>query len=228
MMANLIRWSVKNRFFVFLAVLALAAVGVWAVRTTPVDALPDLSDTQVIVRTSYPGQAPRIVEDQVTYPLTTTMLSVPGAETVRGYSFLGDSFVYIIFKEGTDLYWARSRVLEYLSQVQSRLPDSAQVRRSAPTRPGWAGSMNTPWWTGPAVMIWRSFEASRIGSCATNSRPYRACRKSRPIGGMVRRVSGSCSIPINMAAFGVHPGRRSSQAICSAANGEARRLGRWN
>ncbi len=127
MMANLIRWSVKNRFFVFLAVLALAAVGVWAVRTTPVDALPDLSDTQVIVRTSYPGQAPRIVEDQVTYPLTTTMLSVPGAETVRGYSFLGDSFVYIIFKEGTDLYWARSRVLEYLSQVQNRLPAGAKA-----------------------------------------------------------------------------------------------------
>ena len=127
MIANVIRWSVKNRFFVFLAVLALAAVGVWAVRTTPVDALPDLSDTQVIVRTSYPGQAPRIVEDQVTYPLTTTMLSVPGAETVRGYSFLGDSFVYIIFKEGTDLYWARSRVLEYLSQVQNRLPAGAKA-----------------------------------------------------------------------------------------------------
>lgn len=126
MIAGVIRWSVRNRIFVLLAVLALVAGGVWAVRSTSIDALPDLSDTQVIIRTSYPGQAPRIVEDQVTYPLTTTMLSVPGAETVRGYSFLGDSFVYVIFKEGTDLYWARSRVLEYLSQVQSRLPPQAK------------------------------------------------------------------------------------------------------
>lgn len=126
MIAGVIRWSVKNRIFVLLAVLAVVAGGVWAVRSTSIDALPDLSDTQVIIRTSYPGQAPRIVEDQVTYPLTTTMISVPGAETVRGYSFLGDSFVYVIFKEGTDLYWARSRVLEYLSQVQSRLPPQAK------------------------------------------------------------------------------------------------------
>ena len=94
----------------------------WAVLRTPLDALPDLSDTQVIIRTTFPGQAPQIVEDQVTYPLTTTMLSVPGAKTVRGYSFFGDSFVYVLFEDGTDLYWARSRVLEYLNQVQGRLP----------------------------------------------------------------------------------------------------------
>jgi Cu(I)/Ag(I) efflux system membrane protein CusA/SilA len=122
MIAALIRWSVKNRFFILIGALALLAAGLVAVRTTPIDALPDLSDVQVIIRTPYPGQAPQIVEDQVTYPLTTTMLSVPGAQTVRGYSFFGDSFVYVIFKDGTDLYWARSRVLEYLSQVQSRLP----------------------------------------------------------------------------------------------------------
>ena len=127
MIAGVIRWSVKNRIVVLMAVVALLAAGVWAARSTPFDALPDLSDTQVIIRTSYPGQAPRIVEDQVTYPLTTTMLSVPGAQTVRGYSFLGDSFVYVIFKEGTDLYWARSRVLEYLSQVQGRLPPQAKA-----------------------------------------------------------------------------------------------------
>jgi len=126
MIAQLIRWSVQNRFFVVLGALALVAAGLWAVRTTPIDALPDLSDTQVIIRTSYPGQAPRIVEDQVTYPLATTMLSVPGAKTVRGYSFFGDSFVYIIFEDGTDLYWARSRVLEYLNQVQNRLPQAAE------------------------------------------------------------------------------------------------------
>ena len=109
MIAALIRWSVANRFFVLLGVLALVAAGIWAVRTTSIDALPDLSDVQVIIRTTYPGQAPQIVENQVTYPLATTMLSVPGAKTVRGYSFFGDSFVYVLFEDGTDLYWARSR-----------------------------------------------------------------------------------------------------------------------
>src|SRR3954454_9771705 len=99
----------------------------WAVATTPLDAIPDLSDTQVIIRTSFPGQAPQIVEDQVTYPLTTTMLSVPGTKVVRGYSFFGDSFVYVLFEDGTDQYWARSRVLEYLNQVQGRLPAAAKT-----------------------------------------------------------------------------------------------------
>ncbi|MBI3438370.1 MAG: efflux RND transporter permease subunit, partial [Proteobacteria bacterium] len=126
MISALIRWSVANRFLVVLAALALAIAGALAVRATPVDALPDLSDVQVVIRTSYPGQAPQIVENQITYPLTTTMLSVPGARTVRGYSFFGDSFVYVIFEEGTDLYWARSRTLEYLNQVQGRLPPSAR------------------------------------------------------------------------------------------------------
>jgi len=126
MIAALIRASVRARFLVLLAALGLVVAGIWAVRATPVDALPDLSDVQVIIRTSYPGQAPQIVENQVTYPLTTTMLSVPGAKTVRGYSFFGDSFVYVLFEDGTDLYWARSRVLEYLNQVQSRLPASAK------------------------------------------------------------------------------------------------------
>ncbi|MBU2126359.1 MAG: CusA/CzcA family heavy metal efflux RND transporter, partial [Alphaproteobacteria bacterium] len=126
MIAAIIRASVKGRFLVLMAALALLAAGLFAVRSTPVDALPDLSDVQVIIRTSYPGQAPQIVENQVTYPLATTMLSVPGARTVRGYSFFGDSFVYVLFEDGTDLYWARSRVLEYLSQVQARLPATAQ------------------------------------------------------------------------------------------------------
>ncbi|WLI10317.1 MULTISPECIES: efflux RND transporter permease subunit [Pseudomonas] len=126
MIAALIRWSVANRFLVLLATLFVTAWGIWSVQSTPIDALPDLSDVQVIIRTPYPGQAPQIVENQVTYPLATTMLSVPGAKTVRGYSFFGDSFVYVLFEDGTDLYWARSRVLEYLSQIQSRLPASAQ------------------------------------------------------------------------------------------------------
>jgi Cu(I)/Ag(I) efflux system membrane protein CusA/SilA len=125
--AGLIRWSIGNRFLVLLATLMIAAWGVYSVMRTPLDALPDLSDVQVIIRTTYPGQAPRIVENQVTYPLTTTMLSVPGAKTVRGYSFFGDSYVYVLFEDGTDLYWARSRVLEYLNQVQSRLPAAAKA-----------------------------------------------------------------------------------------------------
>jgi Cu(I)/Ag(I) efflux system membrane protein CusA/SilA len=123
MIGSLIRACVRNRFFVLLGAVLLAAWGAWAVYHTPVDALPDLSDTQVIIRTSYPGKAPQLVEDQITYPLTTAMLSVPGATSVRGYSSFGDSYVYVIFNDNTDLYWARSRVLEYLNQVQSRLPD---------------------------------------------------------------------------------------------------------
>jgi Cu(I)/Ag(I) efflux system membrane protein CusA/SilA len=126
MIAALIRWSIVNRFLVLLATVIVTAWGLWAVQRTPLDALPDLSDVQVIIRTPYPGQAPRIVENQVTYPLTTTMLSVPGAKVVRGYSFFGDSFVYVLFDDGTDPYWARSRVLEYLNQVQSRLPAAAK------------------------------------------------------------------------------------------------------
>ncbi len=125
MLSRLIDWSIGNRFLVFMLVALLTAWGIHAMRTIPLDAIPDLSDVQVIIKTTYPGQAPQVVEDQVTYPLTTAMLSVPGAVTVRGYSFFGDSFVYVIFEDGTDLYWARSRVLEYLSQVAPNLPDAA-------------------------------------------------------------------------------------------------------
>ena len=127
MIARLIRACIANRFLVLLGVAMIGAWGLWATLRAPLDALPDLSDVQVIIRTTYPGQAPQIVENQVTYPLATTMLSVPGAKTVRGYSMFGDSFVYILFEDGTDLYWARSRVLEYLNQVQSRLPKEART-----------------------------------------------------------------------------------------------------
>ncbi len=126
MIAKLILWSIDNRVLVLIATALLVAGGLYSVKQTPIDALPDLSDVQVIIKTSFPGQAPRVVEDQVTYPLTTAMLSVPKAVTVRGYSFFGDSYVYVIFEDGTDLYWARSRVLEYLSQVAGQLPDSAK------------------------------------------------------------------------------------------------------
>ena len=126
MITAIIRWSLSNRVLVLLLTAILVAAGLRAIVTTPIDALPDLSDVQVIIKTNYPGQAPQVVEEQVTYPLTTAMLAVPGATTVRGYSFFGDSFVYVIFEDGTDLYWARSRVLEYLNQVSGDLPPGAR------------------------------------------------------------------------------------------------------
>ncbi|MBQ0535742.1 efflux RND transporter permease subunit [Providencia huaxiensis] len=125
MLEWIIRRSVANRFLVLMGVMFLVIAGIWSIRSTPVDALPDLSDVQVIIKTTYPGQAPQLVENQVTYPITTTMLSVPGAKTVRGFSAFGDSYVYVIFEDNTDLYWARSRVLEYLNQVQNQLPKGA-------------------------------------------------------------------------------------------------------
>ena len=122
MIAKVIEWSIQNKFMVILGMIFLTLAGILAMTNTPVDAIPDLSDVQVIIFTEYLGQAPQVVEDQVTYPLTTAMLSVPFAKVVRGYSFFGFSFVYIIFEDGTDLYWARSRVLEYLNFVAGRLP----------------------------------------------------------------------------------------------------------
>lgn len=127
MIAAIIRASLRNRLLVILAALVMAGWGVWSVQRAPLDALPDLSDVQVIVKASYPGKAPQVIEDQVTWPLTTSMLSVPGAKTVRGFSMFGDAYVYVLFEDGTDLYWARSRVLEYLSQVQSQLPAGVKV-----------------------------------------------------------------------------------------------------
>ncbi|MDR0805915.1 MAG: efflux RND transporter permease subunit [Enterobacteriaceae bacterium] len=127
MISAIIHWSLRNRLLVLLASIMMAAWGIWSVQQAPLDALPDISDTQVIIRVNYPGKAPQIVENQVTYPLTTTMLSVPGAKTVRGYSMFGDAYVYILFDDGTDPYWARSRVLEYLSQVTSSLPPEAKA-----------------------------------------------------------------------------------------------------
>lgn len=126
MIKAIIRWSIRNRFIVLALMFFLVVIGLYALLKTPIDAIPDLSDVQVIVKTSYPGQAPQVVEDQVTYPLSTAMLAVPGAVTVRSYSFFGDSYVYILFKDGTDPYWARTRVLEYLSQISSKLPANAK------------------------------------------------------------------------------------------------------
>src|SRR5476649_1022077 len=127
MIARIIRWSIYNRFLVLLATVLVTGWGFYSLTQTPLDALPDLSDTQVIIKASYPGKAPQVVEDQVTYPLTTTLLGVPGAKTIRAYSSFGDAFVYVLFDDKTDQYWARSRVLEYLNQVQSRLPPQARA-----------------------------------------------------------------------------------------------------
>lgn len=128
MLKNLINWSIHNRFLVLITTIIITGWGWVSLQQTPLDAIPDLSDVQVIIKTAYPGQSPRVVEDQVTYPITTTMLAVPGAQVVRGYSFFGDSYVYVIFEDGTDIYWARSRVLEYLNQAASNLPPGVQPR----------------------------------------------------------------------------------------------------
>ena len=217
MIAAIIRWSVANRFLVVLATLALAIAGALAVRSTPVDALPDLSDVQVVIRTSYPGQAPQIVEDQVTYPLTTTMLSVPGARTVRGYSFFGDSFVYIIFEDGTDLYWARSRVLEYLNQVQGRLP--SQARSSIGPDATGVG------WVFQYALVDRSGRHDLGQLRSLQDWLLRFELKSVPgvaevasIGGMVRQYQIVLD-PERMAAYGISQ-QRVADAV-RAANGEA-------
>src|SRR6195952_2369265 len=122
MIARLIAWSARNLLLVFFGAAFAAAAGIYALKHLPLDAIPDLSDTQVIVYTEYPGQAPQVVEDQVTYPLTTAMLTVPRSRVVRGFSYFGVSFVYVIFEDGVDIYWARSRVLEYLNAAARRLP----------------------------------------------------------------------------------------------------------
>jgi Cu(I)/Ag(I) efflux system membrane protein CusA/SilA len=199
--AALIRWSVGNRFLVLLATLFLTAAGVWGVRTTPVDALPDLSDVQVIIRTTLPGQAPQIVENQVTYPLATTMLSVPGAKAVRGFSFFGDSFVYVIFDDGTDLYWARSRVLEYLNQVQGRLPAAAKASLGPDaTGVGWIFQY---------ALVDRSGRNDLSQLRALQDWFLRYELKALPnvaevatVGGMVRQIQVVMD-PMKLAAFGV-------------------------
>ncbi|HWU61522.1 MAG TPA: efflux RND transporter permease subunit [Ensifer sp.] len=217
MIAAVIRWSVKNRFFVILATLAIVAGGIFAIKATAVDALPDLSDVQVIIRTPYPGQAPQIVENQVTYPLATTMLSVPGAKSVRGYSFFGDSFVYVLFEDGTDLYWARSRVLEYLNQVQGRMP--------AGTKPSLGPDATGVGWVYEYALVDKTgqHDLSQLRSLQDWFLRYEL--KSLPgvaevasIGGMVRQYQVVLD-PVKLAAYGV-----THQQIVSAlqsANGES-------
>ena len=162
MIAHVIRWSVHNRFLVLLATVLIAAWGVHSLRQTPLDAFPDLSDTQVIVKASYPGKAPQIVEDQVTYPLTTTLLGVPGAKTVRAYSSFGDAFVYVLFDDRTDPYWARSRVLEYLSRCRAGCQPARRCRSARCDRCRLGTSMRSS--IAPAVTISGNCARSTTGS----------------------------------------------------------------
>src|SRR5690606_34822974 len=201
MIARLIHWSIANRYLVLLATMFITAWGIWAVKTTPIDALPDLYDVQVIIRTTYPWQAPQIVENQVTYPLATTMLSVPGAKTVRGFSFFGDSFVYVLFGDGTDLYWARSRVLEYLNQIQGRLPATAKTALGPDaTGVGWIYEYAIIDRTGHhdlsqlrALQDWfLKFELKSVPSVA----------EVASLGGMVRQYQVVLE-PTKLAAFGI-------------------------
>ena len=207
MIARLIRWSIDNRFLVLLATLVIAAWGVWAVLRTPLDAIPDLSDVQVIIRTPYPGQAPHIVEDQVTYPLATTMMSVPGAKTVRGYSMFGDSFVYVLFEDGTDLYWARSRVLEYLNQV-SRVCRASASPRWGPTPPASAGSTSTRSSIGAARYL-SQLRALQDWFLKYELKSVPNVAEVATVGGMVRSTR-SCWIRIGCAPTASHT-RRSSR-----------------
>ena len=216
MIAALIRWSAANRFLVLAATLFVVAWGIWSVRSTPIDALPDLSDVQVIVRTPFPGQAPQIVENQITYPLAATMLSVPGAKTVRGYSFFGDSFVYVLFEDGTDPYWARSRVLEYLNQAQSRLPAGA--------RPALGPDATGVGWIFQYALVDRSGKHDLSQLRALQDWFLRFELKTLPnvaevatIGGMVRQYQVLVD-PVRLAAFGVT--HRQVQEALAQANRE--------
>ena len=164
MLNRIIEASVENRFLVVIATLMVIGWGVYAMLNTPLDAIPDLSDVQVIVYSEYPGQAPQVVEDQVTYPLTTAMLSVPYAKTVRGYSFFGISYVYVIFEDGTDMYWARSRVLEYLNSASDRLPQGVTPSWDQ-MRQVWVGFINIRCWIRLEDMIFRNCARFRIGIC---------------------------------------------------------------
>lgn len=216
MVEKLIRWSIENRILVTLATVFLLSWGVLSLRQTPVDAIPDLSDVQVIVKTSYPGQAPQVVEDQVTYPLSTAMLSVPGALTVRGYSFFGDSYVYILFEDGTDLYWARSRVLEYLSQVSTQLPPDA--------RPSLGPDATGVGWIYQYALIDRSgsHDLSQLRSIQDWFLKYElqtvpGVSEVATIGGMVRQYQVVVN-PNRLRAYGI-PLERIRQAILRS-NGE--------
>ena len=173
MIRALLALALRERAATLLLALLLAAAGAVSLRQLPMDALPDLSEVQVIVKAQFPGQSPRDVEDQLTYPLSAALLAVPGVKDVRAFSFFGDAFLYALFEEGTDPYWARSRVGEVLAEAQSRLPPSA-TQALAPTPAPLAGCWPMPWWMKQGSRTSRSFAAFKRNSCATNSKACRA------------------------------------------------------
>ena len=171
MIETIIRYSAKNRFLVFLVMIFATAWGLWAISNITLDAIPDLSDVQVIVFTEWPGRSPDLVEDQITYPIVAAMLSAPNVQLVRGISQFGYSYVYIIFEDGTEMYWARSRILEYLQKITGQLPEGTNPIL-APMLPGWDGSLNTPWLTKAGATTWHNFAPFRIGICVTGWSRY--------------------------------------------------------
>ena len=216
MLKKLIAWSVNNRFLVLLAAVVITGWGWVALQKTPLDAIPDLSDVQVIIRTSFPGQAPRVVEEQVTYPITTTMLSVPGAQVVRGYSFFGDSYVYVIFKDGTDLYWARARVLEYLNQAAADLPDGVQPRLGPDaTGVGWVYSYALVDRTGGHDLA--ELRSLQDWFLKYELQTVRGVSEVATVGGMVRQYQVVVE-PEKLRAYGISLARVS--AAIKAANRE--------
>jgi Cu(I)/Ag(I) efflux system membrane protein CusA/SilA len=176
MISRLIDWCARNRFLVFTGTALLVLAGIWSMRNIPIDALPDISDVEVIVHTGWAGEPPNIIEDQVTYPIVSTLLAAPRVKAVRAQTMFGDSYVYVVFEDGTDLYWARSRVLEYLQQIQGRLPEAVHPS-SGRTRREQVGSMNTPSLTIRISTVWLTFAVSRIGICGINSKLFPALRK---------------------------------------------------
>jgi Cu/Ag efflux pump CusA len=177
MIDRLIEFSARNRFLVILLVAFATAVGIWSVKRSPLDALPDLSDVQVIVFTDWPGRSPDIVEDQITYPIVSTMIAAPRVKHVRGESMFGYSFVNVVFRDGTDLYWARSRVLEYMQGIGGRLPEASR-RASVPMRPASDGSTSTRSSTAAASTRSPSCARSRTGISATGSLRCRVSPRS--------------------------------------------------
>ena len=177
MVERIIDFSARNRFIVFLLIFGLAMAGWWALQNTPIDAIPDISDTQVIIYTTWMGRSPDLVEDQITYPIVTALLSAPRVTVVRGFSDFGFSYVYVLFKDGTDIYWARSRVLEYMNQLAGRLPEGVTPQLGPMRRP-WAGCSNMPWWMKAASTTSPVCAPSRIGTCAIGSAAWRGSRKS--------------------------------------------------
>ena len=190
MLQSLITWSARNRFLVLILTLGVTLAGIYAAVKTPLDALPDLSDVQVIVYTEYSGQAPQVVEDQITYPLTTAMLSVPKSKVVRGFSFFGASFVYVIFEDGTDIYWARSRVLESLNFARDRLPKGVEPKIGPDATgvgwvyqyvlfPGWYCLTNPPYGATSATPgtlrnQYCTYQSLSVRSCARSCFPLRS------------------------------------------------------